>query len=81
MTDASMVSISQIKGMIEKDPEPQGRLISPKQGAIKYNMSRTSFTKLALQAGSVYKIERVLLIDVEKFEAYLENFRLVGLDG
>jgi len=81
MTDASMVSINQIKGMIEKDPEPQGRFIRPKQGAIKYNMSRTSFTKLALQAGSVYKIERVLLIDVEKFEAYLENFRLVGLDG
>ncbi len=76
-----MNSINQLKDMIEQNPKSKADFLRPKQGAIKYNMSRTSFTKLALEAGALYKINSVVLINVEIFERYIETFRVPGING
>ena len=55
MNDASMNSINQIKGMIETEKESKADYLRPKQGAEMYNMSRNTFTKLALETGALYK--------------------------
>ena len=81
MNDASMNSINQIKGMIETEKESKTDYLRPKQGAEMYNMSRNTFTKLALEAGALYKINAMVLINKEIFEQYLETFRLSGWNG
>lgn len=45
------------------------------EGAKMYSMSLQSFMKLAKEAKAVYKIRRIVLVNVEKFEEYLETFR------
>lgn len=81
MNDASMNSINQLKGMIETEKVSKADYLRPKQGAERYNMSRTSFSKLALEAGAVYKINSMVLINKEIFEQYLETYRLSGFNG
>jgi len=81
MSEASVNSINQIKSLVEKDVNPKVTFLRPKQGVERYNMSRNTFTKLALEAGALYKINSTILINAEAFEEYLENFRLRGLDG
>lgn len=76
-----MKSINQLKEMVENEPECKIDYLRPKQGAEMYNMSRTSFTKLAMEAGALYKINAMVLINKKIFEEYLETYRLSGLNG
>ena len=46
------------------------------EGAERYSMSKNSFMKLAQEAGAVYKINRITLVNVKIFEEYLESFRV-----
>ena len=46
------------------------------EGAERYSMSKNSFMKLAQEAGAVYKINRIALVNVKIFEEYLESFRV-----
>ena len=46
------------------------------EGAERYSMSKNSFMKLAQEAGAVYKINRIALVNVKIFEEYLESFRI-----
>lgn len=46
------------------------------EGAKRYSMSVHSFMKLAAEAHAVYKINRISLVNVKKFEEYLETFRI-----
>lgn len=52
--------------------------IRTKEGIEMYSMGRTKFVSLAREAGAVYKIDGTLLIDVDKFELFLESFRVPG---
>lgn len=45
------------------------------EGAELYSMSINSFTKLAREAKAVYKIGKMVLVNTELFEEYLEFFR------
>lgn len=46
------------------------------EGAEMYSMCRNTFIKLATEAGAIYKINRLVLVNTKIFEQYLETFRL-----
>ena len=41
-----------------------------------YDMSERQFKEIAKQAGAVYKLNRMVLVDVKKLDEYLECFRM-----
>lgn len=45
-----------------------------KEGAEMYGMGLQKFQQLAKEAGATYKIDRMVLVNIEKLEAYLETF-------
>ena len=47
------------------------------EGAELYSMCKHSFMKLAAEAGAVYKINRLSLVNTKIFEEYLETFRIL----
>ena len=47
------------------------------EGAELYSMCKHSFMKLAAEAGAVYKVNRISLVNMEVFEEYLETFRIL----
>ena len=46
------------------------------EGAELYSMCKNTFIKLAAEAGAVYKINRLSLVNTKIFEEYLETFRV-----
>lgn len=46
-----------------------------KEGAERYSMGLHTFQELAREAGAVYKIRKIVLVNTEVLEDYLENFR------
>ena len=46
------------------------------EGAELYSMSKHSFMKLAKDAGAIYKIGGITLVNTIIFEEYLETFRV-----
>ena len=53
------------------------KFVRYKEGAEKYSMGLTKFQQLAREAGATYKIDKVVLVNCEIFERYLETFREV----
>ena len=47
------------------------------EGAELYSMCKHSFMKLAAEAGALYKVNRISLVNMEVFEEYLETFRIL----
>ncbi|MCP1109743.1 DUF6462 family protein [Ohessyouella blattaphilus] len=52
------------------------KFIRYEEGAKRYSMCKNSFMKLAQQAGAVYKINRLTLVNTEIFEEFLEYYRV-----
>lgn len=52
------------------------RLIRYKEGAEMYSMGMNKFQTLAKDAGAVLKIDRMVLVDLETLDKYLETFRV-----
>ena len=52
------------------------RFVRYEEGAELYSMSVTKFSALAKKAEAVYKIDRLVLVNCEIFEEYLENYRV-----
>lgn len=50
------------------------KFVRYEEGAQLFSMGLHSFEDLAKEAGAVYHYRRVALINVEKVNAYLENF-------
>ena len=66
-------------GYARKDVE-QAKINSQKfvryqEGAEKYSLGLTKFKELALEAGAIYKVGKIALVNCEIFEQYLELFR------
>jgi len=47
-----------------------------KDGAEYYNLSLSSFQRIAMAAGAVSKINRLAYVNCEIFEQYIDTFRL-----
>lgn len=52
------------------------RLVRYKEGAEMYSMGMNKFQTLAKDAGAILKIDRMVLVDLDIFEQYLETFRV-----
>ena len=52
------------------------RLVRYKEGAEMYSMSLRKFQDLAKDAGAIYKVGKMVLVNCEVFEKYLETFRI-----
>ena len=51
------------------------KFVRYREGAERYSMGLSKFQQLAREAGAVYKIDNIVLVNCEVFEAYLETFR------
>ena len=52
------------------------RLVRYKEGAEMYSMGMNKFQTLAKDAGAILKIDRMVLVDLDVFDQYLEPFRV-----
>ena len=54
------------------------RFVRYKEGADYYSISQTKFMQIAREANACYKIDKVVLVNCDIFEEYLETFRIIG---
>ncbi len=52
------------------------RLVRYNEGAEMYSMGRNKFQQLAEDANAKLKIGRLVLVDLDAFDKYLETFRV-----
>lgn len=45
-----------------------------------FGCGRKKMRKMALDAGALYKVEKVLLVDIEKVEVYIQKYFRVSAD-
>ena len=64
------------KQVKEKMTDCKKKFVRYKEGAEMYSMCQTKFEKMAKDAHAVYKLDKLVLVNCEIFEAYLETFRL-----
>ena len=60
----------------EADMPKKKRFCRWKDGKEIYSMSLRQFQKMAYEANAVLKVNKMVLIDMDTFEQYLELFRL-----
>lgn len=53
---------------------PGKKYVRYKTGAQIYDMSERQFKELAKRSGATCKINQMVLVNMEKFEAYIEDF-------
>ena len=54
----------------------QKKFVRYKEGAEMYSMGMNKFQTLAKDAGAIYKVGKMALVNCELFETYLETFRI-----
>lgn len=52
------------------------KFVRYKEGAEMYSMGLTKFQELAKQANAIYKVDKLVLVNCDIFERYLESFRV-----
>lgn len=52
------------------------KFVRYKEGAMIYSMSQSKFERMAKAAGAVYKLDKLVLVNCEVFEQFLESYRL-----
>jgi len=52
----------------------QKKFVRYDEGKVLYSMGLHSFQDLAKEAGAVYHVKRMVLVNIEKIDKYLENF-------
>lgn len=65
-----------VSAMMQKKVVSKKRLVRYKEGVEMYSMGMNKFQTLAKDAGAVLKIDRMVLVDLDVFERYLESFRV-----
>ena len=48
-----------------------------KEGAELYSMCQTKFEEIAKEAGAVYKLNKLVLVNCDILDDYLETFRMM----
>lgn len=52
------------------------RFVRYKEGAELYSMCQSKFEQMEKDAGAVYKLNKLVLVNCDIFEEYLETFRI-----
>lgn len=60
------------RGSRARNREVRKRYIRYNEGAVIYSMSQSSFEKYAKKAQATHKVGKIVLVDMEKFERFLE---------
>ncbi len=60
--------------------ERRKKFVRYKEGAEMYSMGLTKFQELAKQSGSIYKINKMVLVNVEVLDEYLKRFSQSGIE-
>ncbi|MGN0256597.1 MAG: DUF6462 family protein [Chordicoccus sp.] len=60
--------IEETKNMAKK------KYVRYKEGAELYSMGLSKFQQMAHDAKATYKVDKLVLVSIEKFEKYLETF-------
>ncbi len=53
------------------------KFVRYKEGAELYSMCQTKFEELAKEAGAIYKLNKIVLVNCKIVDEYLETFRIV----
>ncbi len=61
----------------ENDIPENKRFVRYRDGSKLYSMSQSQFEKIAKEAKAVYKINKMVLVNIEILDKYLELYRLV----
>ena len=64
--------VENIEGLLKNGKK---KFVRYEEGATMFSMGLHSFEQLAKEAGAVYRIRRIVLVNTEIIEDYLENFR------
>ena len=62
---------------VEATKKRASKFIRYKEGAEMYCMSQSKFERLAKDANACYKIDKLVLVNMEILDRYLETFRIV----
>ena len=57
------------------------KFVRYKEGAEIYSMGLTKFQELAKQANAIYKVDKLVLVNCDIFEQYLETFKRMKEDN
>ena len=60
----------------KKAKERKKKFVRYKEGAELYSMGMTKFQEISKEAGAVYKVGQLCLVNTEVLDEYLEGFRL-----
>lgn len=60
----------------KKVKERRKKFVRYKEGAELYSMGMTKFQEIAKDAGAVYKVGQLCLVNTETLDTYLEGFRI-----
>ena len=52
------------------------KFVRYKEGAEMYSMCHSKFERMARDAKAIYKVDKLVLVNCDIFEEYLETFRL-----
>jgi len=52
----------------------QKKFVRYDEGAVLYSVGLHTFQQIAKDAGAVYRVKRVVLVNTEKVDRYMENF-------
>ena len=61
----------------QKIPQSRKKFVRYAEGAELYSMSQKRFEKLAKEADACYKMDRMVLVNIDRVDEYLESFRIV----
>lgn len=53
------------------------KFVRYKEGAEVYSMCQSKFERMVREAKATYKLDKLVLVNTEIFERYLETFRVV----
>lgn len=53
------------------------KFVRYKDGAELYSMCQSKFERMAKEAKATYKLDKLVLVNTEIFDRYLETFRIV----
>lgn len=60
----------------KKAKERRKKFVRYKEGAELYSMGMTKFQEISKEAGAVYKVGQLCLVNTDVLDEYLEGFRL-----
>ena len=60
----------------DRDDKKKTRFVRYKEGAALYSMCQTKFERLAKDANAIYKVDKLVLVNTDILDDYLETFHI-----